>query len=69
VWDLAQFPLTQKLPVLGAASPVERPRRTSDLDSLDRRFEQRTKDLFARARQARAASQAQPAATSGNQST
>jgi Uncharacterized anaerobic dehydrogenase len=62
VWDLAQFPLSQKIPVLGALASARKPRLTNDLDTLERRFERRTGELFERARQELASRRAQQTA-------
>jgi hypothetical protein len=62
VWDLAQFPLSQKVPVLGALASARKPRPTSGLDVLERRFERRISELFQRARQELASRRAQQTA-------
>ena len=66
VWDLAQFPLAPVPPTPSADGLVRQPRRTGGLDTLDRRFERRTKELFERARQARASSQVQAISANGS---
>jgi Uncharacterized anaerobic dehydrogenase len=66
VWDLAQFPLAPVPPTPSADGSLRQPRRTSGLDTLDRRFERRIKDLFERARQARASNQAQAISANGS---